>query len=131
MVYEIIIIILMIGEVDHFLYASWSFVCLFCYFCCLATKLHSTHCSPRTVAHQAPQTMGFFRQEYWNGLPFPSPRNLPAPGIERTHVSCLPLSQQESLNVFLGNVCSDTLLISKSGCLFQPYGKPYEGSSQI
>ena len=33
-------------------------------------------------AHQAPPSMGFSRQEYWSGLPFPSPGNLPDPGIE-------------------------------------------------
>ena len=38
--------------------------------------------TPRTVAHQAPLSVGFPRQEYWSGLPFPSPRNLPDPGIE-------------------------------------------------
>ena len=36
-----------------------------------------------TIAHQAPQSMGFSRQEYWSGLPFPSPGDLPDPGIER------------------------------------------------
>ena len=35
-----------------------------------------------TVAHQVLQSMGFFRQEYWNGLPFPSTGHLPKPGIE-------------------------------------------------
>ena len=35
-----------------------------------------------TVAYQAPQSMGFSRQEYWTGLPFPSPGDLPDPGIE-------------------------------------------------
>ena len=35
-----------------------------------------------TVAHQAPPSMGFSRQEYWSGLPFPSPGNLTNPGIE-------------------------------------------------
>ena len=35
-----------------------------------------------TVAHQAPLFMEFPRQEYWSGLPFPSPRDLPDPGIE-------------------------------------------------
>ena len=35
-----------------------------------------------TVALQAPPSMGFSRQEYWSGLPFPSPRDLPDPGIE-------------------------------------------------
>ena len=34
------------------------------------------------VAHQAPLFMEFSRQEYWNGLPFPSPGNLSDPGIE-------------------------------------------------
>ena len=36
-----------------------------------------------TVACQAPMSMGFSRQEYWSGLPCPSPRDLPNPGIER------------------------------------------------
>ena len=35
-----------------------------------------------TVAHQAPPSMGFSRQEFWSGLPFPSPGDLPDPGIE-------------------------------------------------
>jgi len=38
--------------------------------------------TPWTVAHQALPSMGFSREEYWNGLPFPSPRDLPDPGIE-------------------------------------------------
>ena len=38
--------------------------------------------TPWTVAHQAPWSMGFSRHEYWSGLPFPSPGNLPNPGIE-------------------------------------------------
>ena len=38
--------------------------------------------TPWTVAYQAPQSMEFFRQEYWSGLPFPSPGDLPDPGIE-------------------------------------------------
>ena len=38
--------------------------------------------TPRTVTYQAPLSMGFCRQEYWSGLPFPSPGNLPDPGIE-------------------------------------------------
>ena len=36
---------------------------------------------PCTGAHQAPPSMGFSRQEYWSGLPFPSPRDLPHTGI--------------------------------------------------
>ena len=38
--------------------------------------------TPWTVAHHAPPSMKFSRQEYWSGLPFPSPGDLPDPGIE-------------------------------------------------
>ena len=38
--------------------------------------------TPWAVAHQAPLCVGFSRQEYWSGLPFPSPGDLPDPGIE-------------------------------------------------
>ena len=38
--------------------------------------------TPRTVAYKAPPSMGFSRQEYWSGLPFPSPGNLPDSEIE-------------------------------------------------
>ena len=42
-----------------------------------------TLCDPMDSSlHQAPPSMGFSRQEYWSGLPFPSPENLPNPGIE-------------------------------------------------
>ena len=40
--------------------------------------------TPWTVACQAPLPMGFSRQEYWSGLPFPAPGDLPDPGIEPT-----------------------------------------------
>ena len=48
----------------------------------LDAKLCPTLVTPWTVACQAPLSMGFSRQEYWNGLPFPSPGDLPNPGIE-------------------------------------------------
>ena len=38
--------------------------------------------TPWTVAYQAPPSMGFSRQEYWSGLPFPSPGDLPDPEIK-------------------------------------------------
>ena len=38
--------------------------------------------TPWTVAYHAPPSMGFSRQEYWNGVPFPSPEDLSDPGIE-------------------------------------------------
>ena len=40
--------------------------------------------TPWTVAHQAPLSMEFFRQEYWSGFPFPTPGDRPNPGIKPT-----------------------------------------------
>ena len=48
----------------------------------LVSQLCLTLATPWTVARQAPLSMGFSRQEYWSGLPFPSPGDLPDPGIE-------------------------------------------------
>ena len=47
-------------------------------------KVLSNFVTPWTVAHQALPSMGFPRQKYWTGLPFPSPGDLPDPGIELT-----------------------------------------------
>ena len=44
--------------------------------------MSSLSCEPWTVAHQVPLSMQFPRQEYWSGLPFPSPRDLPDPEME-------------------------------------------------
>ena len=41
-----------------------------------------TFAIPWTIAHKDPMSMGFSKQEYWSGLPFPSPGDLPDPGIE-------------------------------------------------
>ena len=58
--------------------------------------------TPQTVAHQGPLSMGFSSQEYWNGLPFPSPGDLPNPGIESKspalQADSLPSELQESPN---------------------------------
>ena len=56
-----------------------------------------TLATPWTVAHQAPLSMGFSRQEYWNGLPCPSLGDLPDPGIEPWS----PALQAESLSTEL------------------------------
>ena len=43
--------------------------------------------TPKTAAHQAPLSLGSSRQEYWSGLPFPFPGDLPSPGIEPTSLA--------------------------------------------
>ena len=58
--------------------------------------------TPRTVAHQAPLSMGFPGQEDWSGLPFPPPGDLPDPGIDPTspawQADSLPLSHHTSIH---------------------------------
>ena len=51
---------------------------------------------PWTVAHQTPLPVGFSRQEYWSGLPFPSPRESSQPR-DRTHISCIPCTGRQIL----------------------------------
>ena len=52
------------------------------YCCCLVSESCPTLCDPWAVACHAPLSMGFPRQEYRIGLPFPPPQDLPGPGIE-------------------------------------------------
>ena len=51
----------------------------------------------QTVAHQAPLSMEFSRQEYWSGLPFPSPGDLPDPGIKPASLTSLVLADRKSV----------------------------------
>ena len=51
---------------------------------CSVMQLCLTLCDPMDCNHQAPLSIGFSRQKYWRGLPFPLPRDLPDPGIELT-----------------------------------------------
>ena len=63
-----------------------------------------------TVAHQAPPSMGFSRQEYWSGLPFPSPRNLSNSRI-----------QPESPTLWAGSLLSQPLWKTRIlGCVAMP-----------
>ena len=76
--------------IDHFCHtAPFCFPCLnlqLLYHCELkwseVAQSCPALCDPWTVAHQAPPSMGFSRQECWSGLPFPSPGDLPDPGIK-------------------------------------------------
>ena len=49
---------------------------------CSVTSVMSDSVTPWTVASKAPLSMEFSRQVYWNGLPFPTPGNLPDPGFK-------------------------------------------------
>ena len=64
---------------------------------CISVCYSPTHVrlfvTPWTVAHQDPLSMGFSRSQYWSGWPFPSPEDLPDPGIKPSS----PVLQADSL----------------------------------
>ena len=61
---------------------------------------------PWTAALQAHLPVEFFRQQYWSGLPFPTPGDLPGPGIEPTSLACLLHWQVDSLPLVPPNFSS-------------------------
>ena len=79
--------------------------------CCFScAQLFAT---PRTVAHQAPLSTGFSRQEYWSGLPFPSLGNLLDPGVEPVSPASLALQAGSLLLSQLGQWPKSLLSILK------------------
>ena len=62
----------------------------------LVAKSCLTLVTPWTVAHQAPLSMGFSRQEYWSGLPFPSPGDLPTQESNLSLLHCRQILYQLS-----------------------------------
>ena len=75
----------MIGEDEQQWYCEIIYSMLLHVMCvCVGLSVVSNSLWPRVafVAHQAPLSLGFSREEYWGGLPFPSPGDLPNPGIE-------------------------------------------------
>ena len=64
-------------------------VCV-CVCVCMLSRVQ-LFATPWTLAHQAPLSMGFSRQEHWSGSPFPSPGDLPDPGIEPASLASLAL----------------------------------------
>ena len=86
----------------------------------LVAKSCPTFATPRTVAHQALLSMGFFRQEYRSGLPWPSPRHPPNPGIK----SRSPSLQADALPTELwGKPCYSChlFLVSSASVRFIPF----------
>ena len=80
---------LAVGSSDD-IHVSWG-PCVVCL--AVVYSLSCVFATPWTAAHQAPLSMGFSRQEYWRGWPFPSPGNLAQPGTERGS----PILQADSL----------------------------------
>ena len=77
--------------------------------------------TPWTVAYQAPPSLEFSRQEYWSGLPFPSPGDLPDPGIEpgspALQVDALPSGISDKLVASVSTELLVTQLVSEGWLL--------------
>ena len=72
---------------------TFEYPCAHCHVRCWVIDRTEIERAPWTAACQAPLSMGFSRQEYWTGLPFPSPGDLPDPGIKPRS----PILQADSL----------------------------------
>ena len=72
----------------------WKFLINVCACCSVVSD---SFVNPWMIASQALLPMGFFRQKYWTGLPFPTPGNLPDPGIESGRLDQLQYWQVDSL----------------------------------
>ena len=85
---------------------------------------------PQTVAYQAPPSMGFSRQEYWSELPFPSPGDLPNPGIEpgspALQTDALPSKPLGKLN-FTSSMISASLCSARGERSMGAHVSPAEG----
>ena len=87
--------------------------------------------APWTVAYQAPPSMGFSRQEYWSGLPFPPPGDLPDPGIkprsptfQADALTSEPPGKPETSSLDLKPCRNTQVLHTCKGLLFWQYGRP-------
>jgi len=72
--------------------------------------MSSSFSTPWTIAHQAPLSMGFLRQEYWSGLPFSSPTSALRLMIISSHFSCLKFSEVNSFPCVLETFQSGTIV---------------------
>ena len=107
----------------------------------LVTKSCPALVTPWTVARQSPLSMGFSRQEYWSGLPFPFPGDLPHPGIEPASPALaggfftieLPgrpgyagdSNEQPRVRTTAGNLESPCLSLFPPGCRCDQERKPW------
>ena len=71
-----------VGGAVHSCVVLFLCVCMCVSVCVLVAQSCLTLCNPMDLAHQAPLSMEFFRQEYWTGLPFTSPGDFPDPQME-------------------------------------------------
>ena len=93
---------------------------------CLVIQSCSTLCNPMDCSCQAPLSAGLFKQEYWNGLPFPPPRDLPDPGTE--HVS--PESSSLASGFLTTEPPGNFLIVVQSPSRVQLFVTPWTAAHQ-
>ena len=76
--------------------------------CVRALRCVQLFATPLMITHQAPLSMEFFRQEYWSGLPFPPPGDLPKAGIEPESPAFLAWAGRSFTTAPLGNLSLNT-----------------------
>ena len=79
---------------------------------------------PWTVAHQAPLSIEFSRQEYWSGLPFPSPGDVPNPGIELGSPALQAVSLLSEPSGKPKQQCKSAIIICTSALSIVPLPSP-------
>ena len=92
---------------------------------CLLLSCVQLFATPWIIVHQAPLSMGFPRQEYWSGLPFPSPGDTPDPGMELSspalQANSLP-SEPLGKPYFTTYMCINVLFFFENGYTIYPFG---------
>ena len=88
----------------------WDSHVLTCVCACMCAQYVQFFVTPWTVAHQAPLSRAFSRHEYWSGLPFPPPRDLPDPGIKPMSPVSSPMHADSLLLTHWGSPHTYTLL---------------------
>ena len=100
-------------------------LCVFLFFSnssgVVSRSVVSDSASPQTVAHQAPLSMEFSRQEYWSRLPFPSPEDIPDAGIKPGS----PILQADSLLSYIHPILSSTCNVFVEGISYVSYRISY------
>ena len=94
---------------------------------CVGSVMSLLFVTPWNAAHQAPLSTGFSRQEYWSGLPFLSPRDLPHPGIKPASPAS-PALQEDSLPAELPGNCVFPAAAAKSLQSCPTLCNPIDGS---
>ena len=110
------------------------FICIFLLSCvCQSLSCVQLSATPWTVAHQAPLSMGFSRQEYWSGQPFLFPGNFPHPGIEprspALQADSLPSEPPGKLKVYESGSDSTQLCLTLDDPMdYTPWNSPGQNS---